>query len=79
MAAECPLGSSDFVQFEANDAADNVVQLIKRVLALPLSAQDKLLLLTKSLQLKILHLSRVSCKSDDVGAISKVSQASNTS
>ena len=33
--AECPLGSSDFVQYEGN-AADKVVQLIKRVLASPL-------------------------------------------
>ena len=62
------------MQFEANDAADKVLQLIKRVLALPSSAQDKLLLLCKSLQLKILHLSRVACKSDVVGAISKVEQ-----
>ena len=74
VAAGCPIGSSDFVQFEANDAADKVLQLIKRVLALPSSAQDKLLLLCKSLQLKILHLSRVACKSDVVGAISKVEQ-----
>ena len=51
-----------------------MVQLIERVLALPLSAQDKLLLLRKSLQLKILHLSRVARKSDVVGAISKVEQ-----
>ena len=74
MFAGCPIGSSGFVQFEANDAADEVVQLIKRVLALPLSAQDKLLLLRKSLQRKISHLSRVACKSDVVWAISKVEQ-----
>ena len=53
--AGCPIGSSDFVQFEANDAADKVVQIIKRVRAIPLSAQDKLLLLRNSLQLKMLH------------------------
>ena len=70
----CPIGSSDFVQYEANDAADKVVQLIKRVLALPLSAQDKLLLLCMPLQWKMLHLSRVARKSDVVGAISKVEQ-----
>ena len=50
------------------------MQRIKRVLALPLSAQDKLLILRKSLQLKILHLSRVTRKSDVVGANSKVEQ-----
>ena len=72
--AGCPIGSSDFVQCEANDAADKVVQLIKRVLALPISAQDKLLLLRKSLQSKILHLSRIDRKSDVVGAIRKDEQ-----
>ena len=48
VAAGCPLGFPDFVQSEADSAADKVVQVIKRVLALPLSAQDKLLLLPKS-------------------------------
>jgi hypothetical protein len=72
VAAGCPLGSEDFVQSHANSAADKVVQLIHRVLELPLSAQDKLLLLRRSLQLKILHLSRVAHKSDVLGAISKV-------
>ena len=59
------------MQSAADSAADKVVQVIKRVLALPLSAQDKLLLLRKSLQLKILLLSRVARKSDSVRAISK--------
>ena len=36
--------------------------------------KDKLLLLRKSLQLKMLQLSRVARKSDVVGAISKVEQ-----
>ena len=40
---------------EADSAADKVVQVIKRVLALPLSVQDKLMLLHKSLQMKMLH------------------------
>ena len=74
VAAGCPLGFPDFVQSEADSAADKVVQVIKRVLALPLSAQDKLLLLRKSLQMKMLHWSRVARKSDIIGAITKVEQ-----
>ena len=62
------------MQYEPNAAADKVVQLIKRMLALPLSAQAKLLLLRKSLQLKILHLSSVAFKSDVVRAIRKLEQ-----
>ena len=58
-AAGYPLGSTDFVQYKVNAAADKVMQLIKRMLASPLSAQDKLSLLRKSLQKKVLHLSRV--------------------
>ena len=43
VAAGCPLGSPDLVQFEANTTADKVVQVVKRVLALPFSTQDTLL------------------------------------
>ena len=74
VAAGCPLGFPDFLESEADSAADKVVQFIKRVLALPLSAQDKLLLLRKSLQMKMLHWSRVARKSDIIGAITKVEQ-----
>ena len=74
VSAGCPPGTSDFVQYEANAATGKVVQLIKCVLAFPLSAQAKLLLLRKSVQLKILHSSRVTCKSDAVGGISEVEQ-----
>ena len=49
VAAGCLLGSDAFVQSEANSAADKTVQLIKCVLELPLSAQDKQLLLRRSL------------------------------
>ena len=73
-AAGCPLSSADSVQSETNTAADKVVQLIKCVLALPLSGQDKLLLLRKSLQMKMLHWSRVACKPDMLGAISRVNK-----
>ena len=68
----CLLGSDAFVQSEANSAADKTVQLIKRVLELPLSAQDKLLLLRRSLQTKNLHHVRVACKPDVLGAVSKM-------
>jgi hypothetical protein len=46
-------------------------RLIERALALPLSAQDKQLLLLRSLSLKILHLSRVANKSDVLDTIRK--------
>ena len=75
VAAGCPLVSEAFVQSEANYAADQTVQLIKRVLELPLSAQDKQLLLRRSLQLRILHLARVARKSEVLGAIRKVETA----
>jgi hypothetical protein len=71
VAAGCPLGAPEFVKEHAA-AAGKVVELIERVLALPLSAQDKQLLLHRSLQLKILHLSRVAHKSDVLDAIRKV-------
>ena len=54
--AGCPLGSHAFVQSEANSAADKTVHLIKCVLELPFSAQDKQMLLRGSLQSMILHL-----------------------
>ena len=72
VAAGCPLGPEAFVQSEANSAADKTVQLIKRVLELPLSAQDKELLLRRSPQLRILHLARDARKSEVLGAIRKV-------
>jgi hypothetical protein len=69
VAAGCPLGSSAFVRSHANSSARKVSSLIQRVLDLPLSAQDKLLLLRRSFQLKILHLSRVAPKLDVLDAI----------
>ena len=42
------------------------------MLELPLSAQDKQVLLRRSLQLRILHLARVARKSDVLCAISKL-------
>jgi hypothetical protein len=72
VAAGCPLGASEFVKEHADSAAGKVVELIERVLALPLSAQDKQLLLRRSSQMKILHLSNVAHKSDVLDAIRKV-------
>ena len=46
----------------------------RRVLALPLSAQVKLLLLRKCLQMKMLHWSCAARKPDILGVISKVKQ-----
>lgn len=51
-----PLGSDAFVQTEANSNANHTAQLIKRVLDLPLSAQDRQLLLRRSPQSRILQL-----------------------
>ena len=41
------------MQPEANSAADKAVQLIKRMLELPLSVQDMQLILRRSLQSRI--------------------------
>jgi hypothetical protein len=72
VAAGCPLGVPEFVKEHADAVAGKVVQLMERVFALRLSAQDKQLLLCRSLQLKILHFSRVADKSDVLDAIRKV-------
>jgi hypothetical protein len=72
VAAGCPLGVPEFVKEHADAAAGKVVQLIERVLALPLSALDKQLLLRRSLRLKMLHLSRVAYTSDVLDVSRKV-------
>jgi hypothetical protein len=72
VAAGCPSGSSEFVQSHANSSAHKMVSLIPGVLEMPLSAQDKMLLLRRSFQLKILHLSRVAHKSDALDATSTI-------
>jgi hypothetical protein len=69
MAAGCPLGSSEFVKSHMSSSADKVVSLIKRVLELPLSAQDKLLLLRRSFQLKMLH---PPCLAQKLGALDAI-------
>jgi hypothetical protein len=73
VAAGCPPGAPEFVKGHADTAAGKVVQLIERVR--PLSAQHKQLLLRRSLQLKILHISRVAHKSDVLDAMCKVEGA----
>ena len=72
VAAGWPLGSEVVVQAEANSAADKTVQLIKRLLELPYFAQDKQLLLHRTLQLRILHLACVARKSEVLGAVRMV-------
>ena len=69
-AAGCPLGTEEFVQSEASTAADKVVQLILRAIALQLSAQDEILILRSALYLKI--LTNVARKSDVLVAMRKV-------
>ena len=74
VAAGTPLGSEEFVKQHASTAAAGVMGVIHRVLALPLSAQDKLLLLRRSLQLKLFHLMRVAPKNDVLSALQGVEQ-----
>jgi hypothetical protein len=59
VAAGCPLGALELVKEHADAAAGKVVESMERVLVLPLSAQDRQLLLHRSLHSKILHLSRL--------------------
>jgi hypothetical protein len=73
VAAGCPLGALNFVKEHDDAAARKVEELIERVLVLLLlSAQDEQLLLRRSLQSKIMHLSRVAHTSDVLDAIRKV-------
>jgi hypothetical protein len=57
--AGCPVGQTEFVDKQARDTqAHKVVSQICMLTALELSAQDKLLILRKSLQLKMAHFAR---------------------
>jgi hypothetical protein len=56
--AGCPVGQQEFVEKHAQATADKVLSQITTVTALELPAQDKLLILRKSLQLKMAHLAR---------------------
>ena len=56
--AGCPVGEPNFVAAHAYEVADTVEQQINTLMGLRLPAQDKLLLLRKSLQVKVSHLAR---------------------
>lgn len=58
VAAGCPIGKPSFVTGEAIKSANKVVALVQKLNDIELSAQDKLLLLRKSLQVKVSHLAR---------------------
>ena len=75
MAAGCPVGSRAFAQQQAHALADKVVRLVDTIMELPLPSQDKLLLLRKSLQVKLAHLARCAEFVDIQEALLKVEQA----
>jgi hypothetical protein len=56
--AGCPVGTTAFVTAYANSAAEAVERLIDALMRSDLPAQDKLLLLRKSFQVKMSHLAR---------------------
>jgi hypothetical protein len=56
--AGCPVGKPEFITSKAIAAAAGVEQLIKTLMELQLPVQDKLLVLRKSLQVKVAHLAR---------------------
>jgi hypothetical protein len=58
VAAGCPIGKPSFVAEEAEKSAQKVVALVQKLNDTELPAQDKLLLLRKSLQVKLSHLAR---------------------
>ena len=58
MAAGCPIGTRAFVAERAKQSARKVVATVKALQDMDLPAQDKLLLLRKSLQLKVSHFAR---------------------
>jgi Reverse transcriptase (RNA-dependent DNA polymerase) len=58
VAAGCPTGKPSFVTQEAIKSAQKVVALVRKLNDIELSAQDKLLLLRTSFQVKVSHLAR---------------------
>lgn len=58
MAAGCPIGTPAFVAERAKQSARKVVATVRALQDMDLPAQDKLLLLRKSLQLKVSHFAR---------------------
>ena len=58
VAVGCPVGAPEFVAAKTLAAAEGVQQLILTLTSLPVPVQDKLLLLRKSLQVKMAHFAR---------------------
>ena len=56
--AGCPVGTQAFVANHAYTAAEEVAHLIDTPMDTDISAQEKLLLLRKSFQVKLAHLAR---------------------
>jgi hypothetical protein len=56
--AGCPVGAPEFVADKTLAAAEGVKQLILTLMGLQVPVQDKLLLLRKSLQVKLAHFAR---------------------
>jgi hypothetical protein len=56
--AGCPVGEPDFVAAHAYAVAEEVALQVQSLMDLQLPAQDKLLLLRKSLQVKVVHFAR---------------------
>jgi hypothetical protein len=74
-AAGCPIWKPAFVQQEARKQAEKTVNLLNTLSSLEVSAQDQLLLLRKSLQVKISHLARCAEFEDVQEALLMVEQA----
>jgi hypothetical protein len=77
VAAGCPVGKPSFVEEESGKSAiaTKVVALAEKLMSLDLLMQDPLLLLRKSLQLKLSHVARCSEFQDRRSALLKVGRA----
>jgi hypothetical protein len=58
VAAGSPVGKPSFVAQQSMQSAQKVVELVQKLNEIDLPAQDKLLLLRKSLLVKVAHLAR---------------------
>jgi hypothetical protein len=55
MVAGCPVGESDFIAAQTTAASAEIEQMVNTLMELQVLAQDKLLVLRKSLQVKMAH------------------------
>jgi hypothetical protein len=56
--AGCPVGESDFIAAQTSAASEEIEQLVNALMELQVPVQDKLLVLRKSLQVKMAHFVR---------------------